>query len=65
MIKYIELNIEEAENFLKSLKTDKFLVAIKNLENENDDILGRASYNFTIAIYDTDANILYYCEFDT
>ena len=38
MIKYIELNIEEAENFLKSLKTDKFLVAIKNLENENDDI---------------------------
>ena len=34
-------------------------------KNENDDILGRASYNFTIAIYDTDANILYYCEFDT
>ena len=23
------------------------------------------SYNFTMAIYDTDANILYYCEFDT
>lgn len=34
-------------------------------KNENDDILGRASYNFTMAIYDTDANILYYCEFDT
>lgn len=38
MIRYIELTIDEAEKFLKNLKTDKFLVVIKNLENENDDI---------------------------
>ena len=28
-------------------------------------VLDRASYNFTIAIYDTDNRILYYIEFDT
>ena len=29
------------------------------------EVLGRASYNFTIAIYDTDKQTLYYIEFDT
>lgn len=35
--------------------------------NPKDDsgVLGRASYNFTIAIYDTDNQTLYYIEFDT
>lgn len=28
-------------------------------------LLNRYSYNFTLAIYDTDNNILYYCEEDT
>ncbi len=28
-------------------------------------ILDRYSYNFTLGIYDTDTDILYYCEFDT
>lgn len=36
MIRYIEFTIEETERFLKSLKTDKFLVAVQNLEDEND-----------------------------
>ena len=32
---------------------------------DDSDVIGRASYNFTIAIYDTDNRILYYIEFDT
>ena len=32
---------------------------------DDSGILGRASYNFTIAIYDTDSKILYYMELDT
>lgn len=28
-------------------------------------ILERASFNFTLAVYDTDQNILYYCQLDT
>ena len=35
-------------------------------ENHNGaDFLSRQAYNLTIAIYDSDAGILYYCEFDT
>lgn len=30
-----------------------------------NDVLERASFNFTLAIYDADAKALYYCEFDT
>ncbi len=32
---------------------------------EDTDILNRDSYNFTLGIYDTDTDILYYCKFDT
>ena len=32
---------------------------------DDTDVLSRASYNFTIAIYDADTNILYYLELDT
>lgn len=28
-------------------------------------VLERASFNFTLAVYDTDQNILYYCQLDT
>lgn len=32
---------------------------------EDDLVLTRSSYNYTIAIYDADAERLYYCEYDT
>ncbi len=32
---------------------------------DDSGVLGRASYNFTMAIYDTDSKILYYMELDT
>lgn len=31
----------------------------------SSDILSRSAFNFTIAIYDTDTNTLYFCEVDT
>ncbi len=36
-------------------------------ENRQDDsdLLQRASFNFTLALYDADAKTLYYCAFDT
>lgn len=33
--------------------------------HDDTDVLDRASFNFTIAIFDTDTNTLYYVEFDT
>ena len=32
---------------------------------DDDEVLSRPSYNYTIAIYDVDADRLYYCEYDT
>ncbi len=34
-------------------------------DEEDTDILDRYSFNFTLGVYDTDTDILYYCEFDT
>jgi hypothetical protein len=31
----------------------------------DSELLERSSYNFTLAIYDADSQILYYCEVDT
>lgn len=58
-----ELKIPEIENgywfYLdrNSEATDKY--------NENDMYNGRYSYNYSIAVFDSDANILYYYELDT
>ncbi len=32
---------------------------------DDSNVLARASFNFTIALYDAETDILYYCEFDT
>lgn len=37
----------------------------KNDNEDESEVLKRPSYNFTVAIYDTDTNILYYWEEDT
>lgn len=34
-------------------------------DTERAGLLYRRSYNFSLAIYDSDENILYYCEIDT
>ena len=33
--------------------------------SDDSKVLNRSSFNFTIAVYDTDQDILYYAEFDT
>lgn len=61
----IQLDNGEA-TLMPEVENGYYIVIDRHSEkNENDDILGGTSYNFTMAIYDTDANILYYCEFDT
>ncbi len=44
-----------------------FIDRFDNLNTLNDDskLFDRHSFNFTIAIYDTDTDILYYCKNDT
>ena len=37
----------------------------RHAEAGETDLLNRASLNFTLALYDTDTNILYFCEMDT
>ena len=62
---HIQLDDGEA-TLMPEVENGYYIVIDRHSQkDENDDILGRASYNFTMAIYDTDANILYYCEFDT
>ncbi|MBM6615854.1 hypothetical protein JTF06_13260 [Desemzia sp. RIT804] len=34
-------------------------------EEDDNDLFNRFSYNFTLAVYDSDTKMLYYCEFDT
>ena len=58
-----EMKIPEIENgywfYLdrSSEATDKY--------NENDMYNGRASHNYSVAVFDSDTNILYYYELDT
>lgn len=63
----LKIQLDDGEaTLMPEVENGYYIVIDRHSEkNENYDILGRASYNFTIAIYDTDANILYYCEFDT
>lgn len=63
----LKIQLDDGEaTLMPEVENGYYIVIDRHSEkNENDDILGRTSYNFTIAIYDTDANILYYCEFDT
>ena len=63
----LKIQLDDGEaTLMPEVENGYYIVIDRHSEkNENDDILGRASYNFTMAIYDTDANILYYCEFDT
>lgn len=57
-----EAHMPEVENGYYSF-TDRHPEA----EDDTDDgqLLSRSSFNFTLAVYDTDTNRLYYFEFDT
>ena len=42
-----------------------YYILIDRQSETNTDILERSSFNFTIGLYDSDTNILYFCEMDT
>ena len=42
-----------------------YYLLIDRQENQTTDMLDRESLNITVALYDADTNILYYCELDT
>lgn len=45
--------------------TNGYYILIDRHADQGKDILSRASFNFTIGLYDTDLNILYCCRLDT
>lgn len=45
--------------------TDGYFCLIDRQDAEDTDLLKRASFNFTLGIYDMDTDILYYFEMDT
>ena len=59
--------------FLNDNKGHPIVPEIQNgyyllIDRQNEagtDILDRFSFNFTLGLYDTDTNILYFCELDT
>ena len=42
-----------------------YYILIDRHSEKDKNILERYSFNFTVGLYDTDANILYFCELDT
>lgn len=38
---------------------------VGNRKTSGEDILQRNSFNFTLGLYDTDTNTLYFCKLDT
>lgn len=42
-----------------------YYILVDRQKYEKENIFERASYNFTVGVYDTDTDILYYCTFDT
>ena len=57
-----EVNIPEVTNGYYYF-CDRHSDSIDSSDDTN--LLSRASFNFTLAIYDSDTNRLYYVEFDT
>ena len=45
--------------------TKGYYCLIDRQDEKETDILKRASFNFTLGIYDTDTDMLYFCEVDT
>ena len=58
------LNDNEGHPIVPEIRNGYYLL----IDRQNDaaaDILDRYSFNFTLGLYDTDTNTLYFCELDT
>lgn len=67
---YVFRKDNDGKNLFPNISNGYYFFYDRHSENENNphddtDLLNRYSYNFTVAIYDTDNNILYYGELDT
>ena len=58
------LNDGEGNPMVPEIQKGYYLLIDRQTDQETD-ILSRASFNLTVCLYDTDANILYICKLDT
>ena len=58
------LKDENGDVLFPKIENGYYLLIDRHSQTE-ENILERASFNFTLAIYDADTNKLHYCEFDT
>lgn len=58
------LTDDEGNAIVPDIQNGYYLLIDRQIDQEMD-ILSRASFNLTVALYDTDTNILYICELDT
>lgn len=58
------LTNENGDTLFPEIENGYYILIDRHSQKEGN-ILERASFNFTLAIYDTDTNKLHYCEFDT
>lgn len=62
------LTDEDGETLVPEIKNGYYRLIDRQVEQDaatGADILNRASFNFTVGLYDTDTNTLYCCELDT
>lgn len=55
---------DKGENLVPEIENGYYIL-IDRQSNQNDNILNRGSFNFTVGIYNTDDNNLYFCKLDT
>lgn len=58
------LNDENGNPLVPEIENGYYLLIDRHTDKETD-ILSRASFNFTVGLYDTDHNTLYCCSLDT
>lgn len=58
------LNVGNGNPLAPEIQNGYYLLIDRHRDKETD-ILNRSSFNFTLGIYDTDTDTLYYCKFDT
>ena len=62
------LTDEDGKALVPEIKNGYYRLIDRQVEQDTAtgaDILNRASFNFTVGLYDTDTNMLYCCELDT
>ena len=56
---------EEGDPLVPEIREGYYRLIDRHAEAGETDLLDRASLNFTLALYDTDTDTLYFCEMDT